>query len=85
MNPRAGLKRTHGGYIVPGPRRVMAIDRDRPGKFYVRPAAFPPRIGFFAQAFARLRDARVYAELQAGIEINLAAALPSFLHRGRAA
>lgn len=83
MTARKGLQKNgyaSGHYIVPGPRMVMAIDREG-HKFFVRPESFPPRAGFFALAFRRLWQARAYAEAQAGLKIDLAAALPAFMRR----
>ena len=61
---RLGLRR----YIVEGPR-PMVIERDRPWRWFVRPASYPNAPGgFFSQTFRRLRCARAYAEAQAGIE-----------------
>jgi hypothetical protein len=60
---RAGLRR----YVVAGARKEMLIERECPGKFFVRPVDFPDAPhGFFSQTFRRLRDARAYAEEQAG-------------------
>jgi hypothetical protein len=83
VNARKGLAKNgyaSGSYLIRGPRKTMAIDRD--GRtFFVRPEAFPARAGFFAQAFRRLCDARPYAEQEAGLAVDLDAAMPAFLRR----
>lgn len=81
MNPRAGLKRDGFRlYIVKGPKGVWAIERDTKTRFHVRPRDWP-RLGFFAHTFPRLREARLYAEEEAGLPCDLALAMPPFLRR----
>jgi hypothetical protein len=61
---RKGLKRVGFRRYVVG---RFAIDRERPNLFFVRPISFPRVAGFFCQEFRRLRDARAYAEQEAGM------------------
>jgi hypothetical protein len=69
MSARKGLKRAGlRSYAVDVPRKRMIIERDRPWRFLVRPAAFPHGRGeFFSQKFKRLWQARAYAEVEAGL------------------
>jgi hypothetical protein len=66
---RKGLKRLGlSRYLITGPVKNMIVERDAPYRFYVRPQNFPQAPhGFFAQEFKRLKDARKYAEFEAGL------------------
>lgn len=86
---RKGLKREgQRSYRVVGPDKEILIMRDRPWRWFVRPASFPQTFdGFFAMQFPRLCEARAYAEREAGVArpFDLVRDMPKFLRRKKCA
>lgn len=76
MTSRAGLKRIGMRmWRVAGPVKNMLIEKETPNLWFVWPEG-QPRVpgGFMVMEFARLGDARTWAEYRAGI-------IPYFLRR----
>lgn len=68
MNPRKGLRKRFGGYVVSGPNGDIYLDRDRNHHWRIRPAWAPP--AFYWDRVRGLFTARRTAERLSGIELS---------------